>query len=112
MARRSYKTEITIEFGVRIHKLRVELGISLSQLSKASGISKGHLSTIENGYAAITTETVPRIAAGLDVPTRFLWAFPEDNEYVMTVELVRQIPITYLKKLRKIMTKWIEETEE
>jgi transcriptional regulator with XRE-family HTH domain len=111
MPRRSYTTSFTLALGERIRSLRLELGISLSQLSEASGISKGHLSSIEHGFAAITTESLYRIAVALDVSPLFLWAFPEGDEYVMTVDLMRQIPVTHLKKMRKIMRKWIAEME-
>lgn len=95
-----------------MRSLRVDLGISLGNLSEATGISKGHLSTIEQGFAAITTESVQRIAIGLDLSPLLLLAFPENDELAAIVDLIRQVPRTRLKRLRKILEKWIAETEE
>ena len=111
MPRRTHTTEFMLAFGERMRGLRHEFGFSLSQLSEATGISKGHLSTIELGFAAITTESVERIAIGLDVPPMFLFAFPKDNEYAVILDLVRKIPTTHHKKLQKLLKRWIEELE-
>ena len=92
--------------------LRLELGISLSQLDKKTGISKGHLSTIEQGFAAITTESIERIAKGLDLSPLLLLAFPEEDELAAIVDLIRQLPRARRKKLRRILERWIAETEE
>lgn len=91
--------------------LRQELGLSLSQLESKTGISKGHLSTIECGFAAITTESVERIAKGLDLPAFVLLAFPEEDRLASLVDLVRQIPTTKHKKLRRMLQRWIAESE-
>jgi transcriptional regulator with XRE-family HTH domain len=112
MPRRTYTTPFTLAFGERMRSLRHELGISLRELSIASGISKGHLSSIEQGFAAITTETIERIAAGLDLPPMMLFAFPEKDPCVVIMDLVRQLPRTRVKKLRRILERWIAETEE
>lgn len=111
MPRRPHTTSFTLAFGERMRSLRLELGISLSQLSIASGISKGHLSTIELGFAAITTESIQRIAIALDVPPMYLFAFPDDNDYVIVADLARQVPTTRLKKMQKILRRWIAEKE-
>jgi len=80
--------------------------MSLDQLSKKTGISKGHLSSIECGFAVITVETLTRIAAGLDICPAMLLAFPDD-EHGKTIDLMRQLPTTRLKPLRRIMREWI-----
>ena len=92
--------------------LRRELGTSLDQLSKKTDISKGHLSSIECGFASITIETIQRIAKGLDLSPLLLLAFPEENELAAIVDLIRQVPTTRYKKLRQILEKWIAESEE
>ncbi len=107
MPRRTHTTSYTLAFGERMRNLRLELGMSLAQLSKATGISKGHLSSIEHGFAAITIESVMRIAQGLDLSPTMLLAFPESDEYAVMLDLMRQLPTTRMKPLRKIMRKWI-----
>jgi len=111
MPRRTRTTPFTLAFGERMRSLRLELGISLSQLSIASGISKGHLSSIELGFAAITSESIQRIAIALDVHPMFLWAFPEDNDYAIAADLMRRLPTTRIKKMQRMMKKWIAEME-
>lgn len=101
-----------LSFGARMRQLRKELGLSLDQLSKKTGIGKGHLSSIECGFAAITTETIERIAKGLDLPPFMLFAFPEENNLAAIVDLARQVPTTRLNKLRRILARWIRETKE
>lgn len=91
--------------------LRLELGMSLDQLSKATGIGKGHLSTIEQGFASITIESVMRIAAGLELSPTMLLAFPESDPYAAILDLVRQLPTTRLKPLQKLLKTWIAECE-
>lgn len=109
MPRRTHTTSFTLAFGSRMRNLRLELGMSLAQLERKTGISKGHLSTIEQGFAAITIESVMRIAAGLDLSPMMLVAFPERDEYAVMIDLMRELPTTRLKRLRKIMKRWIAE---
>jgi transcriptional regulator with XRE-family HTH domain len=90
-----------------MRSLRLELGMSLSQLADASGISKGHLSSIEQGFASITIESVSRIAVGLDLSPMMLLAFPEKDEYAVLLDLARQLPTTHLHKLQRYARKWI-----
>lgn len=92
--------------------LRLELGMSLDQLSRKTGIGKGHLSTIEQGFAAITTESVERIAKGLDLSPLLLLAFPEEDKFAAIVDLVRRVPTTRYKRLRRILEGWIAESDE
>ncbi len=92
--------------------LRLDLGMSLDQLSRKTGIGKGHLSTIEQGFAAITTESIDRIAKGLEISPLLLLAFPNEDEFAAIVDLIRQLPTTRLKPLRKLLKKWIKATEQ
>ena len=112
MPRRTHTTPFAVSFGSRMRYLRRELGMSLAQLEEKTDISKGHLSTIEQGFASITIETIQRIAAGLDLSPLLLLAFPEENELAAIVDLIRQLPRARLKRLRKILEKWIAESEE
>lgn len=86
--------------------------MSLDQLSKRTGIGKGHLSTIEQGFAAITTESIERIAKGLELSPLLLLAFPDEDKLAAIVDLVRQVPTTRHKRLRQILKTWIAETEQ
>ncbi len=85
--------------------------MSLTQLANVTGISKGHLSTIELGFAAITIESVEKLAEGLDVSPMYLMAFPKKDRYAAIADLVRQLPTTYMKKLEKQLNGWVGEME-
>ena len=111
MPRRTHTTPFMLSFGARMRHLRLESGMTLNQLSKKTGIGKGHLSTIEHGFAAITTETIERIANGLDLTPFLLLAFPDEDELAVIVDLVRQVPRARKKKLRRILERWIAESE-
>ena len=51
----------------RIRKRRLELDWTLDDLSRATGLSKGHLSQIENGDKVPPISTLTKIAFGLDM---------------------------------------------
>lgn len=58
---------------ILIRKIREEKGISIIQLSKMTGISKGHLSRIENQETMPTILTIERIAVALKVDSKELY---------------------------------------
>jgi len=68
-------------------------------------LSKGHLSSVERGLAAITIETVERIAQGLGVRPMDLLVFKAEHERDMIADLVRRLPEKELSKLRKELEK-------
>lgn len=111
MPRRTHTTPLTRTFGARMRDLRLESGMSLGQLSEKTGIGKGHLSSIEQGFASITIESIERIAKGLELSPAMLLAFPETDEYGKVLDLMRQLPVTRLKPLRRLLKQWVEEYE-
>lgn len=58
---------------ILLRKIREEKGISINQLSKMTGISKGHLSRIENQETMPTILTIERIAIALKVDSKKLY---------------------------------------
>lgn len=112
MPRRTHTTSFTLDFGERLRSLRLEQGISLGQLSATTGISKGHLSSIEQGFAAITIESAQRLAEGLNLSPTMLMAFPKNDEYAVILDLVHRLPTTYQKRLRKLLKQWIAEIDK
>jgi len=101
MPRRTESSPFSAKVGARIRALRVERNMSLSDLADAGTISKGHLSSIEHGLAAITIETVDRIARGLGVPPMYVLAFPEEELRCRIADQVRGQPPAELRKLKK-----------
>ncbi len=58
---------------ILIKKVREEKGITLSKLCELTGMSKGHLSRIENGETMPTILTIERIAVALKVDSKKLY---------------------------------------
>lgn len=56
--------------GAQLRARRMECGISLSELARASGISKGECSKVENGKANVTLGTLKAMGAALALQLR------------------------------------------
>lgn len=56
-----------------LRQIREEKNISLRRLASMTGISKGHLSRIENGETMPTILTIERIAIALKVDSKQLY---------------------------------------
>lgn len=65
--------------GARVRQLCYERNMSLADVANASGISKGHLSSIEHGLIGMTLGTVERFAKALEISPMYVYAFPEDD---------------------------------
>jgi len=90
-----------MQVGARIRELRLERNMSLAALADASALSKGHLSSVEHGLAAITIQTIERLATGFELPPLYLLAFAAEDERSHVVELLRQLPNGEVKKIRR-----------
>ena len=67
------KKRFYMRIEILIRKIREEKGISINQLSKMTGISKGHLSRIENQETMPTILTIERIAIALKIDSKELY---------------------------------------
>lgn len=101
MPRRNTPDPYAQQVGARIRELRLERNMSLADLANASELSKGHLSSVEHGLAAITIGTIQRLAQGFDLPPLYILAFAAEDEYSKVAELLREMPIADVKKVRK-----------
>lgn len=90
-----------MQVGARIRELRLERNMSLADLADASELSKGHLSSVEHGLAAITIQTIERLARGFDLPPFYLLAFSAEDERAHVADLLRQLSAADVKKLRR-----------
>jgi len=104
MPRRSEASANTAKVGARIRELRLGRNMSLGDLADAAGLSKGHLSSVEHGLAAITAETVERIAKGLGLPALYIFTFVEEDERAKITDLILDFPPKELVLLRKELT--------
>jgi transcriptional regulator with XRE-family HTH domain len=101
MPRRTEPEPFTTQVGARIRELRLERNMSLAQLADACMLSKGHLSSVEHGLAAITIQTIHRLAQGLEVPPLYLLTFAADDERDHAIELLRKLSTTEVRKVRR-----------
>lgn len=109
MPRRSEPDPQTAKIGARLRELRLERNMSLGDLADAAEVSKGHLSSIEHGLAAITIQTISRLAKGLGLPPFYLLASPGDDDRDQVAELVRKLPAHEIVKLRRELVKSAKE---
>jgi transcriptional regulator with XRE-family HTH domain len=105
MPRRIEADATTLKVGERLRQLRLEHDMSLAQLADAAGISKGHLSSVEHGLAAITVETIARLARALETSSPYLVTFPEDDDRAYIAELLRKMSAQDIAKLKRELTK-------
>lgn len=90
-----------MQVGARIRELRLERNMSLAALADASELSKGHLSSVEHGLAAITIQTIERLGRGFELPPLYILAFAAEDERAHVAELLRQLSVADVKKLRR-----------
>lgn len=109
MPRRIEPEPYALKVGERLRALRQERNLSLAELADASDLSKGHLSSIEHGLAAITIQTILRVAKGLGLPPLYVLTFPGDDDRAHIMELVRKLPSNEVTKLRRELTKAAKE---
>ena len=109
MPRRTEPDAYTSKIGTRLRELRLERNMSLGELADAAEVSKGHLSSIEPGLAAITSQTIARLAKGLGLPPFYLVASPLEDDRDHVAELVRKLPPHEIVKLRRELTKVAKE---
>ncbi len=59
--------------GHAVHQFREKMGLTIQELSKASGISSGMLSKIENGSTSPSLSTIQALSQALNVPVTSLF---------------------------------------
>jgi transcriptional regulator with XRE-family HTH domain len=101
MPRRTEPEPFASQVGARIRELRLERNMSLAELADISGLSKGHLSSVEHGLAAITIHTIARLATGFGVPPLYLLTFAKEDERAHAAELLRYLSAADVKKVRR-----------
>jgi transcriptional regulator with XRE-family HTH domain len=78
-----------MKVGSRIRELRRESDLTIAGLASASGLSKGHVSNMEQGRVLMTVGTIGAIAFGLGLPPFLVVMFPEDEPLAGLIERVR-----------------------
>ena len=103
MPRRTEPEPYAAKIGARIQELRTERSMTLAELGEVSGLSKGHISTIEHGLASITVETIQRLAKAFELPALYILLSPGEDEREQVMELARKLPRVELVKLRRTL---------
>jgi transcriptional regulator with XRE-family HTH domain len=78
-----------LKVGARIRELRQEQRLSLFQLAKKSGVSKGHISSVERGLAVINVGTIDKLAKALGLELFDLVILPDAGPRAALVEKQR-----------------------
>ena len=65
---------LEVAVGAKIHELRLGLGMTIADLAKASGLSLGMLSKIENGQTSASLASLSALAASLNTPLATFFA--------------------------------------
>lgn len=72
---------LEVWIGAQVKALRTTLGMTMSELSKATNISAGMLSKIENGQTSPSLATLQALATALNIPlASFFQKFDETRE--------------------------------
>lgn len=69
--------DVHILFGLRIKELRLKAHISQEELSFRCGLSKYYISDVERGTRNISLKAISKLAYGLHVEIKDLFAFPK-----------------------------------
>ena len=75
--------------GKRIRQLREEKGLTLEKTAYEAGVSKGHLSDIENGKKSPSLLFLQTLADELEVEMFDLFTFPGENSRHNRIEKLR-----------------------
>ena len=101
MPRRKNPDPLAMKLGARIRSVRVEKKMSIVQLAAASGLSKGHLSSIEHGRAVFNVVTADKLARGLGLKLMALVLFPEESTLEQLVEHMCGMSPEQLEQVRE-----------
>jgi XRE family transcriptional regulator, master regulator for biofilm formation len=84
--------------GERIRELRINRKVSISTLAALAGISKGHLSNIENNGSNPSIHILKKLAQALDLTVEHLLNNPADHLDPEWTELIIQAKNTGISK--------------
>jgi transcriptional regulator with XRE-family HTH domain len=97
MVDESGRTGVQAQLAANLRRLRIARHLSLSELARATAIGKATLSSIENGHANPTVETLAGLAGALRVPISELLEEPPLGE----IRIVRAPPRSRAKTGRR-----------
>jgi transcriptional regulator with XRE-family HTH domain len=108
MPRRTQPHPLAAKIGARVRALRLERNMSIADLANASGVSRGHISSLEQGLLVIRIETLGRLADGLALPLFAAFPIEENDEIAQLAELARRLSTSNHEKLRRAVTRMLQ----
>lgn len=69
---------LRVLFGRRLRELRKEQGLSLEALGERSGVDDKYIQSVETAKQAATVDTIEKLATGLGVLPKDLFAFSDE----------------------------------
>jgi transcriptional regulator with XRE-family HTH domain len=61
------RSHVTVDFGLRVRKLRQGRGLSQEKLAELAGIHRTYVGSLERGERNVALMNIVRVAAALDV---------------------------------------------
>lgn len=80
---------IAASIGTRLRAFRKEKKLSLARVAEATGMSKGHISNIENGLVLINVRSLDSLAKCLRMPPFFLIMEPANDPLAAEIDRIR-----------------------
>lgn len=71
--------KVSLLFGKRVAELRKEKHLSQEKLAHAGGLNRTYVGAVERGEKSPTLDTIEKIAAGLGVSVREIFASEDFN---------------------------------
>ena len=71
---------ITVDFGNRIRKLRLETGLSQEKFALKIGMDRTYYASVESGRRNISLVNIEKIADGLGVAISDLFVFEKEDD--------------------------------
>lgn len=76
--RKKKAATLRVSFGRRLRELRREQGLSLESLGEKAGVDDKYIQSVETARQAASLDIVEKLAAGLGVLPRDLFAFSDE----------------------------------
>ncbi len=93
---------LRVLFGRRLRELRRARGLSLEAFGERSGVDDKYIQSVETAKQAATVDTIEKLAAGLGVLPRDLFAFSDEVPSETRDRIDRLLHVVSDEDLRKI----------
>ncbi len=67
------RTNVRVQFGIRLRKLRLGMGRSQEELAQRAGLDRSYVGSVERGERNISLENICLLAKALELPPSALF---------------------------------------